>query len=96
MLQLRQLSMPIEKKFFTLAERHLDSSDSQIHNLAHTCGVPLAQAKALGNSRSFLSRRPSARNEFGEGCGSALPGPSTRSAPVAKGICFSRASSLII
>jgi transposase len=34
-LQLRQLSMPIEKKFFALAERHLDSADSQIHNLAH-------------------------------------------------------------
>jgi len=34
----------------------------------------LAQAKALGNSRSFRSRRLSARNESSSFCGGALPG----------------------
>jgi hypothetical protein len=55
-----------------------------------TAACPLAQAKALSNSLSFRSRRLSAHNEWSTCCGGALPGPSTPSAPLAQGICFSR------
>ena len=59
-------------------------------------GMPLAQAKAQGNFRSFRSRPGQrATNEAGN-CGSALPGPSTPSAPLALGLCLSRASSLVL
>lgn len=37
--QLRIQSMPIEKRFFALAERHLDSPDSQVRNLAYALFV---------------------------------------------------------
>jgi transposase len=37
--QLRTRSIPIEKKFFALAKRHLDSPDSQVRNLAYALFV---------------------------------------------------------
>jgi hypothetical protein len=56
--------------------------------------MTLAHAKAQVNPRSFRSGSSQRARKEARNCGSALPVPSTPSAPLALGLCSSRASSL--